>query len=318
MPYAKMHDRFPQLPWKIDGVTGLPWFTTIHGDMAARALAQDLHVVDIHLAGLSAVMDAYGAPALASVLREIARGATEVLDDRDQLGRHTGDRLLLITARRPEEVTGLLQEIVACIGAAGVEVDGAHVPRIHVGLSRLPRAPDYAEAVTRLDAAILSAELAAGSVPGPGTVDAPVERASVADPRGKRAVLTSLRLDFSGLVATAIVELTLGRRHAVARSVGRNAEERQLFLIGEATARAVTDFLPAGYGAVIHDVRMLQAGIPEQGRGLLSSVLFLSPDSEQFLFGVAPAGSDPRLAAARASLSAVNRKIEPLLMTASA
>jgi GGDEF domain-containing protein len=313
-----MSDRYVQVPWKIDGVTGLPWFTTIHGEMAGRALAQDLHVVDIHLAGLSAVMDAHGAPALASVLRDIARRASGLLDDRDQLSRHTGDRLLLITARPPAEVAGLVQDVVARISAAAVQVDGARVPRIHVGLSRLLRGPDYAEAVARLDAAILSAELNAGPAPTPGAVGGPTGTVSLAGPREKRAVLTSLRLDLSGLVATAIVELTFGRRHAVARSVGRNAEERRLFLIGEATARAVTDLLPAGYGAVIHDVQLLQPGVPEQGRGILSSVLFLSPDSEQFLFGVAPAGNDPRLAAARASLSAVNRRIEPLLATAGA
>src|SRR3989304_3623211 len=91
-------------------------------------------------------------------------------------------------------------------------------------------------------------------------------------PRGEGAVPPSLRLDPSGLVATAIVELPLGRRHAVARSVGRNAEGRRLFLIGEATARAVTDLLPAGYGAVIHDVQMLQPGVPGRGGGVLSSV----------------------------------------------
>ena len=318
MPHENMSDKFLQVPWKIDGVTGLPWFTTIHGEMAGRALAQDLHVVDIRLAGLSAVMDAHGAAAFAAVLREITRSATGLLDDRDQLSRHTGDRLLLITARPPAEVTGLVQDIVTRITAAGVPVDGARVPRVHVGLARVPRVPDYAEAVAGLDAAILSAEFNAGPLPAPGAVEAPTGTVAVAAPREKRAVLASLRLDLSGLVATAIVELTLGRRHAVARSVGRNAEGRRLFLIGEATARAVTDLLPAGYGAVIHDVQMLQPGVPEQGRGILSSVLFLSPDSEQFLFGVAPAGNDPRLAAARASLSAVNRRIGPLLATAGA
>ena len=313
-----MSDKYLQVPWKIDGVTGLPWFTTIHGEMAGRALAQDLHVVDIHLAGLSAVMDAHGAPAFASVLREIARRATDLLDDRDQLSRHTGDRLLLITARPQAEVAGLVQDIVSRITAAGVQVDGARVPRVQVGLSRLLRAPDYAEAVTRLDGAILSAEFSAGPIPIPGAMEAPTGIVSVAGPREKRAVLTSLRLDLSGLVATAIVGLTFGRRHTVARSVGRNAEERRLFLIGEATARAVTNLLPAGYGAVIHDVQILQLDVPEQGKGILSIVLFLSPVSEQFLFGVAAAGGDPRMAAARASLSAVNRRIEPLLATAGA
>lgn len=131
--------------------------------------------------------------------------------------------------------------------------------------------------------------------------------------RGNRAVLRSLRLDLAGLVATAVVELSLGQRHSVARAVGRNAEERRLYLIGEATARALTDLLPSGYGVVIHGIEMLPADLLGQGRGILSSVLFLSPDSEQLLCGIAASGSDPRLAAARSALSAVNRRIEPLL-----
>ena len=318
MPRANMNDSSLQVPWKIDGVTGLPWFTSIHGETAERAVAQDLHVVHIYLAGLGAVLDVRGAPAVASVLREIARRASEALDDRDQLSRHTGDRFLLVTARPPAEVAVLVGEIAARIAAAGVEVNGARAPRLHVGVSLVPRAHDFTEAVTRLDGAILSAELYAGPVPDPSGVGAPIGGSVAAGPREKRAVLTSLRLDLSGMVATATVELTFGRRHAVARSVGRNAEGRRLFLIGEATARAVTDLLPAGYGAVIHDVQVLQPGIPEQGKGILSSILFLTPDSEQYLFGVASAGGDPRLAAARAALSAVNRRIEPLLKPAGA
>jgi hypothetical protein len=63
----KMHDGSSQLPWKIDGATGLPWFTTIHGEMAERALGQDLHVVDIHLAALATVLDTQG-PAASSMI----------------------------------------------------------------------------------------------------------------------------------------------------------------------------------------------------------------------------------------------------------
>lgn len=335
-----MQDGSSQLPWKIDGATGLPWFTTIHGDVAERALSGELHVVDIHLAGLTGILDAEGPAVFASVLREIVRGAGRLLDDRDQLSRQTGDRLLLVTARRPEEIAALVQTMAAQISGAGVEVNDMRVPRVNVGVARVPQASDYAEAAARLDAAILAAEFTAGPAAreagaapvrfnGPADPREPAgsgEPAGVKDatvvmspsPREHRAVLSSLRLDLAGLVATAVVELRFGRRHTVARSVGRNAEERRLFLVGEATARAVTELLPQGYGAVIHEVKVLQPGAPEQGRGILSSVLFLSPEREQFLFGVASIGDDPRMAAARASLSAVNRKIEPLLAASAA
>ncbi len=129
----------------------------------------------------------------------------------------------------------------------------------------------------------------------------------------RRVVLKALRLDLSGLVATAIVELRHGERHTLARSVGRNVEDRRLFLVGEATARAVTDLLPQGYGVVLHDIQVIQPGLSELGRGVLSSVWFLAPDNEQICLGVSAAGEDARLATARSVLSAVNRRIESLL-----
>jgi hypothetical protein len=200
------------------------------------------------------------------------------------------------------------------ISTVGVSHDGEQVTRISWGIADVPRAADYTQAVAHLDAAILRAEFNAGPHARSGRAEQPARAEAVPARRGRRAVLAGLRLDLSGLVATAVVDLTFGPRRTTARSVGRNAEGRRLYLIGEATARAVTEFLPSGYGAVIHEVSLLQPGTAEEGRGVLSTVLFLSPEREQFLFGVAPAGDDPRMAAARAALSAVNRKIEPLLV----
>jgi hypothetical protein len=241
-----------------------------------------------------------------------------LLDQRDQLSRHTGDRLLLFTTRSPAEVADLARALSEEMSRTRVSLDGGEVLGISLGIAGVPRAGDYAQAVTHLDAAILSAEFNAGPHVGPVGAERPVPQETGITPRGRRAVLAGLRLDLSGLVATAVVDLTFGQRRTTARSVGRNAEGRRLFLIGEATTRAVTELLPSGYGAVIHEVSLLQPGTAEQGRGVLSTVLFLSPSREQFLFGVAPAGDDPRLAAARAALSAVNRKIEPLLVASAA
>jgi len=308
-----------EVPWKIDSATGLPWFTAIHGEVAARAVAEDLHVVHLRLDGLGAVLDARGPGAVASILRQVAQRISALLDQRDQLSRHTGDRLLLVSARPAADVAGLADAVAEEITRAGTVIDGEPLPRPSLGIAGVARAADYTQAVAHLDSAILSAEFNAG--PRAASARARViETQRPADPqavgtagRGRRAVLAGLRLDLAGLVATAVVDLTFGRRRTTARSVGRNAEGRRLFLIAEATTRAVTELLPSGYGAVIHEVTVLQPGTPDEGRGILSTVLFLSPEREQFLFGVAPAGDDPRMAAARAALSAVNRKIEPLL-----
>lgn len=363
-----------EVPGLVDAVTGLPWSTMIHAEAARLALEHDLHAVSLHLSGLSTIMDVYGAQTFVSVLRDIARHLRALLDTRDRLSRQSADRLLLVTVRPPDEMTRLVNAVVAGITAAAVQVDGERLPRVHLGIARLPRVGNLAEGTARLDAAILSAEIAASvsrgvaavevalppsppeprteeavapeayrevvpeeqpapvmavaagisaEAPAPGpAAEAPLaaeprpqaEAVERAVPRGeRRLVLKGQRLDLSGLVATAIVELAYGDRHAAARSVGRNVEERRLFLIGEATARAVTDFLPPGYGAVIHDAYLVQPGAAELGRGVLAIVLFLEPEKEQFLFGVASADGDARLAAARAVLDAVNRRVELLL-----
>src|SRR2546426_12703408 len=62
-------------------------------------------------------------------------------------------------------------------------------------------------------------------------------------------------LDVSGLVATATVKLVHVDREVVGRAVGRNAQERRLFLAAEATARAVAAFLPQGYGIVVRAIQ---------------------------------------------------------------
>lgn len=311
-----MHESPVEVPGKIDRVTGLPWSAAVKAEVATRALAQSLYVVDLHLAGLGTVLDLHGASLYGSLLREITHRASVLLDERDHLSRQAGHRLLLVTGRSPAEVAALVEDVAAGVSAAGVQVDGVRVPRVHVGIAHLPQASEQAEAVMRLDTAILTAELAAAPVPASRLAGGPIGVRPVAGARGKRAVLSSLWLDLSGMVATAYVQLTFGEHRAAARSVGRNAGERRFFLVGEATARAVTDLLPAGYGAVIHEVRSLPPGASNQRGRVLAGVLFLSPYSEQLLFGVAPADGDPPLAAARATLGAVNRRIEPLLGTA--
>lgn len=359
----------PEVPGLVDVVTGLPWSTKVHAEAARLALEHDLYAVSLQLSGLSTIMDVYGAQTFVSVLRDIARHLRAQVDARDRLSRQAVDRLLLLTIRPPDGTTRLVDDMVATITAAAVQVNGERLPRVHVGMARVPRAGNLAEGMTRLDAAILSAEIAASTSRGVGAVDvalpplppesrpaeprapavpretasagwfppAPVaapqqaaapggeapfaaearpqaERAGRPAPRGaRRIVLKAQRLDLSGMVATAVVELAYGDRHTTTRSVGRNVEDRRLFLLGEATARAVTDFLPSGYGAVIHDVSLVQPGAADLGRGVLAIVLFLEPEKEQYLFGIASTNGDARLSASRAVLDAVNRRIEPLL-----
>ncbi|OLD42169.1 MAG: hypothetical protein AUI83_19550 [Armatimonadetes bacterium 13_1_40CM_3_65_7] len=138
---------------------------------------------------------------------------------------------------------------------------------------------------------------------------APAVPVSTTDGAG-RIRFKGASLDVSGLVATATVKLVHGDREVVGRAVGRNAQERRLFLAAEAAARAVTEFLPQGYGIVVHDI---QPAPPEVGKALWAVVLFLTPTGEESLLGIAPIDDMAFEAASKAVLNAVNRRVGLLL-----
>src|SRR5207247_9931097 len=83
---------------------------------------------------------------------------------------------------------------------------------------------------------------------------APAMPVSTSDGAG-RIRFKGASLDVSGLVATATVKLVHGDREVVGRAVGRNGQERRVFLAAEAAARAVTQFLPQVYGTVVHAIQ---------------------------------------------------------------
>lgn len=380
-----------------DGITGLPWSISLRGDAARLATTGDLHVIAVHLSGLDTLMDVYGYKAAHSVLRQISRRMKRLMDDRDRLTRHCGDKLLIFTARPLAEIRTLVDMIHQQVAAVGLETDGDRLPHSRIGVATVDRLTDAdpiaAQAV--IDAVIISAEVASAGADAPATpiqVEPQVPQAAIPAPQAFRAdvepempeipetpppqappepgpvasgandlhIMPPLQeepepqvyelpaepmpleeapaappppeeappvaaampvpapdgagrirfkgasLDVSGMVATATVKLVLGDREVVGRAVGRNAQERRLFLAAEAAARAVTEFLPQGYGVVIHDI---QPAPPEVGKALWAAVLFLTPNGEESLLGIAPIDDMAFEAAGKAVLNAVNRRV---------
>ncbi len=422
-----------------DPITGLPWSVSLRDEAARLARTADLHVMVVQLAGLDTLMDVYGYKAAHSVLRQIARRLRRLMDDRDRLSRHGGDTFLILTTRSLDEVRTQVDMIHQQVEVAGLDTDGARLPRSRIGIATVDRLADVdpLAAAAVIDAVIISAEVAASTAEAPGQVAqaeapappgpeavpeapheeavpepeaaapaaapapepvaaveapesryepwtppqweeapaeepveaagfppfeapapaAPIEEAEepsveelpprvyeipvpeapapapppppppppppaaaapeqppampVPAPDGTgRIRLKGASLDVSGLVATATVKMALGDREVVGRAVGRNAQERRLFLAAEAAARAITEFLPPGYGVVVHDI---QQAPPEVGKALWAVVLFLTPAGEESLLGIAPIDDMVFEAAGKAVLNAVNRRIAPLL-----
>jgi GGDEF domain-containing protein len=162
----------------------------------------------------------------------------------------------------------------------------------------------------------MAVESAPPEMPAPvPEASAPAAAMPVPTPDGDgRIRFKGASLDVSGQVATATVKLMLGDREVIGRAVGRNAQERRLFLAAEAAARAVTELLPQGYGVVVHDI---QPAPPDVGKALWAAVLFLTPTAEESLLGIAPIDDMVFEAAGKAVLNAVNRRVGLLLGTVS-
>lgn len=128
--------------------------------------------------------------------------------------------------------------------------------------------------------------------------------------RPNRIALEGVDVNAVGNVATVRVSLSLDHREATAKTVGRDLPGQRAILAGEATIRAMLELLPAGHAV---ELTHLQATTPSR-EALWALTRFLSPDSEQSLFGIAPVQEgDEAVSAAKAILNAVNRRVEVLL-----
>ncbi len=121
-----------------------------------------------------------------------------------------------------------------------------------------------------------------------------------------RVVLRVVNLELTGFVASAIVEVVHGDCKGTGKVVGRNTPERYCFLVAGATARALTELFPRGFGIVLQNVYPVRS---EVINALSTVVLFLTPTREELLLGIALDDSLPSTAA-KAVLNAVNRRIE--------
>jgi predicted regulator of Ras-like GTPase activity (Roadblock/LC7/MglB family) len=125
-----------------------------------------------------------------------------------------------------------------------------------------------------------------------------------------RIALKSVQASAVGNVATVRVNLGLGPREVTAKTVGRDESGQRALLAGQATIRAMLELLPPGHAV---ELTHLQATTPAR-EALWALTRFLSPDAEQSLFGIAPVQDENEaMAAAKAILNAVNRRIEVLL-----
>ncbi len=180
------------------------------------------------------------------------------------------------------------------------ETNGAEASVIHIEPTR-PRQPSRPYVIPARGPSTMNGAAAATPTPVP-TVPAPASMTA-----GNRLILRSADLETVGFTATAVVELVLGDREAVGRAVGRNVPDQYLALAAEATIRAVTEFLPAGYAVVLQNIQPVSSATEV---AVWANIMFISPKDEQLLPGIARLDSQPTLSAAKTVLSAINRRLE--------
>lgn len=148
--------------------------------------------------------------------------------------------------------------------------------------------------------------------PAPAPAASPVESGAGEDRRTgvTRVALRKAEMETAGFTATATVELALGEQLVVGKAVGRNIPDQYLTLAAEATIRAVTELLPAGYGIVLENIQPVSS-VTEVA--VWANVIFITPTEEQLLPGIARLDGQPPLAAAKTVLSAINRRLELVL-----
>lgn len=125
-----------------------------------------------------------------------------------------------------------------------------------------------------------------------------------------RLLLRGASMTVSGDKATATVELAAGHRRAVGRAVANDHKTNTLSLVGEATVQAVGEFLPPGYALALEHIQVVPAE-PESAVG--ARVKFFTPEEQHGLLGIAALSGDVSGAAAKAVLSAINRRAAVLL-----
>src|SRR2546427_7677989 len=167
-----------------DPVTALPWSVSLGSAAAGLAGTSDLQVIVVHLDGLDTLMDVYGYKAAHSVLRQVSRRMTRLMDDRDRFTRHGGDKLLIFTVRPLDDIRTLVDMIHQQVSAASLDTDGDRLPHSRIGVATVDRLTDPNAAQAIIDAVIISAAVASTGAPA---APAHTPQAAVPAPHGFQA-----------------------------------------------------------------------------------------------------------------------------------
>lgn len=106
-------------------------------------------------------------------------------------------------------------------------------------------------------------------------------------------------------IVVAEVALAMNGTTVLGQAAAKTSVQGPLVLAGEATVKAMQQLLPSGFGL---SLLQMEPESTDAERVVWAKLLLHTPDGTQRLLGIARFGTDAPAAAARAILSAVNRR----------
>jgi hypothetical protein len=125
-----------------------------------------------------------------------------------------------------------------------------------------------------------------------------------------RPAIRRMHIISSGLQVAAEVTLSVGERHALGRAEGTATQSGVQRAVATATLRSVEELLG---GKARFELDLVELTPTVRERAVLVAVTMLSASGSERLTGAAAVREDVRQAAIRATLDALNRRVEHLL-----
>ncbi len=131
-----------------------------------------------------------------------------------------------------------------------------------------------------------------------------------AAPVGRRPVFSSLSVDRGDLDATVEVTLSFEGRPVVGRAAGLSTALGTLRTAAAATLAALEELIGSDARVQLDWLEVVEVGAPGRPEVVSAAITFLTRGSEEIHVGSALVRGDEREAAVRATLDALNRRLE--------
>ena len=325
-------DLLPELGKSLDPLTGLPRADAMRDwGISALKSGNEITVIFMDLDQLRQFNKQYGHITGDNAIKHVAAVFQSCVDDKtDMLCRYAGDEFVVVSTRAGEEARELaermfeqvrqtpnseLPEAVTCtIGVHGgkrtKEREEIHFAATLDSLINLA-SKNCTLAKTQPEPALPDGGETPASAEEPAVAPAPLPGAIITD-TNKRLKIQGLNLSWdSGSTATVEIELSDGTKSSKHSKGGFAPGNGALRLVADATAEAVTGFLPSpGYGVSAESVQVANNGTD---RIILVSALLVTPQKQIRVSGSSIVKQDEYRATASAFLNAINRQVSTLI-----